>query len=252
MVLRLDASAAGAGTFDCSASKYDAVIEPSGGSVRPAVSTVSTPRGTVPVTTFTPTASARVIGGDDIAAATTTEVIVEAGAGTAGILVDGPVGFAGGSLLGTNVQELALISGGEVVLGGAVVLDPGQTLRVRANGLEAIDCVVLPLQGNGAHVIGGGLRLDIGALGVGTSSAPHGQVVTNVVAALSLTTAPGARVCLNMEEGGATDTIALGKFSLGGQTDIRLDSAPVSFTRGLAFTSPRASLLIGPNANLCY
>ena len=99
----------------------------------------------------------------------------------------------------------------------------------------------------------GQVSLDVGDWGIGTSSLPYGQVVTNHIVAFALTSGANARVCLNMQStGNDTRTMELGTMSIGGQTLIRLDVQPVHATRPISLSGSTASLLIGPNASLCY
>ena len=201
------------------------------------------------VATFTSSDGKHLIGADEIAKAAVNEVVIDAGAGTKGIFVHALV-----NRRTVRGQTLTLKTAGEVVLAGAIVLDDDQTVSIDASGLDALGCVGNdPDKSNGSHIEGGQIHLAVGADGVGMSSRPKGQVVTNHVRYLELISVATAKVCLNMmSTGNDTMTMLLGTMNLGGQTLIRLDVQPVITTSGISMNGSGASLLIGPNASLCY
>ena len=242
------------GDYTCAPANYDVVIVPTGGKIMPIFSSKIDENGrALKIATFTPLDGEYLIGTDVIAATVADEVIVDDSKGTKGIFVDDKVGQFQKLIMTGPGQTIILMTAGEVVLAGDIALSIDQSLRIYAKGIDAIDCQVIPGQGNGADIEGGRVSLHVGNGGIGTSSLPYGQVVANHVGAFALDSAVDSRVCLNMmSTGGDTSAMRLGKINIGGQTGIRLNGQPLYATRNFLFKGAGASLLIGNNASLCY
>jgi hypothetical protein len=270
-ILVLPASADSMGpstTYYCNQSNYDVTIVAGPGTIS----------GTVNGTTVTYTAagpsSGNSIGADDIvrsvqnAAANGTPVKVNINFPSKKLFVspDATVDLMGYS------ADIAF-SVGNLILAGALRVQDQRTISIDAASIDQITCPQTNLSSHangcpdsiGMHAVlfGGTLQINGVATGVGESSCPKGQVITEDIAAITLTVAnapppsppppppPSIRVCLNVNLTSYGNVqIAAKNIGANRGVFVRLNSNNGDVRS--ATVDPTAHLFVGGGTPLCY
>jgi len=241
--------------------------------------------GTIPgqvngnTVTFAPNSSNKLIGADDIRNAVSTVpgsamVIIKFPSTTARLptlFVSPDPGPPYPSYL-VNLTpynaSIQITGGGKLILAGSLAVAPNQTISIDADSIDQIVCPQMqsisanncPESSSTPAVIFGG-TLDIKGVtsGVGESSCPHGQVITNDITTVSLTVAnapppppsPSIRVCLNVNDQPGTGNVQT-TYNIGAYRRVFVRLNGYNAVNPSGTIGPNAQLFIGGGTPLCY